>query len=139
MCDREQYYWYTVLVHLLNSTQLFVPHGFQPTRLLCSPLSFKICSNSCPLSRWCYLIISSSAVHFFFCLQSFPALGFFPMSWLFTSGPQRIGVSPTASTLTMNIQDWFLLGLIGLVSFQPKGLSSIFSSTTLQKHQFFSV
>ena len=81
-------------------------------------------------------IISSSVVPFSFCLQSFPASGSFPMSPFFTSGGQSIGAS--ASVLPINIQDWFSLGLTGLISFQLKGLSRVFSNTTVQKHQFFS-
>ena len=95
------------------------------------------CSNSCPLSQWCYPTISSSAALFSFCLQSFPASGSFPMSWLFTSGGQSIGVSALASVLPMNIQDWFPLGGTGWISLQSKGLSRVFSNTTVQKHQFF--
>ena len=72
-----------------------------------------------------------------FCLQSFPASGSFPVSWLFTSGGQSIGAS--GSFLSMNIQDWFPLGLTGLISLQSKGLSRVFSNITIQKHQFFSV
>ena len=88
----------------------------------------------CPLSRWCYLTISSSAAPFFG-PQSFPASRSFPMSWLFTSGGQSIGAS--ATVLPMNIQSWFPLGLTGLVSLQSRGLTKAFSSTTVGKHQFF--
>ena len=95
-------------------------------------------SNSCSLSQWCYPIISSSAAHFSSCFQSFPASGSFQISWLFTSGGQSIGVSASASALPMNIQDWFPLGLTSLISLQSKGLSRVFSSTTVWKHQFFS-
>ena len=94
----------------------------------CPPLSPRVCSNSYPLSWWCYLTISSSVVPFFFCLQSFPASGSFPMSQLFVSGGQSTGASASASVLPMNIQDWFLLGLTGL-NLQSKGLSRVFSST----------
>ena len=96
--------------------------------------------RSCPLSPWCYPTISSSATpfSFSFCLQSFPASKCFPVSWLFTSGGQTIGASASATVLPMNIQDWFLLGLTGWISLQSKGLSRVFSSTTIQKHQFFS-
>ena len=95
------------------------------------------CSNSCPLCQWCYLIISSSASPFSFCLQSFPSSRSFPMSWLFTSGGQNIGVSASTSVLPVNIHSWFLLGLTGLSSLQSKGLSRVFSSPRVQKHQFF--
>jgi len=86
-----------------------------------------VCSNSCPLSQWYYLIISSSATPFF-CVESLP--GSFPMSQLFPSGGQSIGVSASASVLPMNIQGWFPLGLTSLISLQSKGLSRVFSSTT---------
>ena len=82
--------------------------------------------------------ISSSIVPLSSCLQSFPASGSFPMSWLFTSGGQSIGASALASVLPVNIQGWFLLGLTGLISLQSKGLSGVFSNITVQKHQFFS-
>ena len=115
-----------------NSLQ---PHGLQHTRLLCSSLSPGACSNSCPLSRWRCLTISSSAAPFSSCLQSFPASGSFPVSRLFASDGCGIGIS--ASILPMNIQGWFPLGLTGLISLQYKGLSRVFSSTTIEKHQFF--
>ena len=95
-------------------------------------------SNSYPLSRWCHPAISSSVVSFSFCSQSLPASGSFPMSQLFAWGDQSIGVSASASVLPMNIQDWFPLGWIGWISLQFKGLSRVFSNTTVQKHQFFS-
>ena len=86
----------------------------------CPSLSPEVCSNSCPLSLWCYLTIISSAAPFCFCLQSFPASGYFPMSWLFASGGQYIGTSPLASVPPMNIQGWFPLGLTCLISLQPR-------------------
>ena len=113
------------------------PHGLQH-RLLCPLLSPWVCSNSCPLSRWCHPIISSSVISFSSCPQSFPASSSFLMSKLFASGGQSIGASASASVLPMNIQDWFALGLIGLISLQSKGLSRVFSSTTIWKHQVFS-
>ena len=88
------------------------PHGRQHARLPCPSPSPWVCSNSCPLSQWCYLTISSPAALFFFCLQSFPASRSFLMSWLFASGGQSIGASASASVLPMNIQDWFPLGII---------------------------
>ena len=91
-------------------------------------------SNSCPLSRWCHLSISSSVVPFSSCLQSFPASGSFPVSQFFTSGGQSIGASASVSVLP--IQDWFPLQLTGLI-LQCKGLSRVFSNNTVQKHQFF--
>ena len=90
-----------------------------------------------PLSRWCYLTISSSATLYSFCLQSFPASGSFPMSQLWVSGGQSTGASASASALSMTIKGSFPLGLTGLISLQTMGLSRVFSSTTLQKHQFF--
>ena len=112
------------------------PHGLQHTRLPCPSPPPRACSNSCPLSWWCYPTISSSVVPFSFCLQSFPASGSFLMSQLFASGGQTIGTS--ASVLPMNIQGWFPLGLTDLISLLSKGLSRVFSNTTVQKHQFFS-
>ena len=86
------------------------PHGLQHSRLPCPSLSPKVCSNSCPLSWWCYLITSSSVTPFSSCPQSFPASECFPTSWLFTSGGQSIGVSASASALPVDIQGWFPLG-----------------------------
>ena len=111
-------------------------HGLQHARLPSPSPSPGACSSSCPLSRWCHPIISSSVVPFS-CLQSFPASGSFSMSQLFESGGQSIGASASASVLPMNIQDWFPLGLTGLISLQSKGLWRVFSNTTVQKHQFF--
>ena len=112
------------------------PHGLQHTTLLCPPLSPWVCSNACPLRQWRYLTISPSATHFSFCLQSLSASGSLPMSWLFVSSGQSIRGSVT--TLPMNIQSWYPLGLTSLTSLLSKGLSRVFSSTTIQKHQFFS-
>ena len=97
------------------------PHGL----LLCPPLSFGVCSNSCPLGQWCHSIISSSASPISFCLQSFPASGSFPMSWLFASGGQNVEASASASVLPMNIHGWLLLGLTGLVSYVQSTLKSL--------------
>ena len=97
----------------------------------------RACSYSCPLSRWCHPTISSSVIPFSSCLQSFPASGSFPVSQFFISGSQSIGASASASVLPMNIQDWFPLRLTGLNSLQSKGLSRVFSKTTVQKHKFF--
>ena len=113
------------------------PHGLQHTSLPCPSLSPRACSNSCSLSQGCYLTISSSAVLFSFCPQSFPASGSFPMGWLFASGGQSIGASASASVLPINIQGWFPLRLIGLISLLSEGLSRIFFSTTIWEHQFF--
>ena len=113
------------------------PHGLQHARLLCLSPTPTACSNSCPLSQWCHPAISSSVVPFSSCLQSFPASGSFLMSWLFASGSQSIGAS--TSVLLMNIQDWFPLGLTDFISLQSKGISRVFSNTTVQKHQFFCI
>ena len=112
-------------------------HGLQHTRPPCPSPNPRVYPNSCPLSWWYHPTISSSAVPFSTCPQSFPASGSFQMSQLFTSGGQRIGVSASMSVLPMYIQDWSPLGLTGLISLQPKGLSRVFSNTTVQKHQFF--
>ena len=114
------------------------PHGLQHARLPCHLPTPRACSNSCPSSWWCHPIISSSVVPFSPCLQSFPAPGTFPMSQFFSSGGQTIQASASASVLPMNIQYWFPLELTGLISLQSKGLSIVFSNTTVQKHQFFS-
>ena len=98
-------------------------------RFPCPPLSPRVCSDSCSLSQWCYLTISSFAALFSFCLQSFLASGSFPMSRLFTSDGQSIGASASASVLPMNSRGWFPLGLIGLISLQSNGFSKVFSST----------
>ena len=111
------------------------PHGLQGARLPCPSPTPGACSNSCPLSQWCHPTILSFVIPFSSCLQSFPASGSFPVSQFFASGGQSIGAS--ASVLSINIQDWFLLGLTGLISLQSKGLSRVFSNTTVQKHQFF--
>ena len=113
-------------------------HGLQHARLPCPSLSPGVCSNSCPLSWWCLTTISSSVSPFSSCLQSFPASGSFPMSRLFASGGQSTGVPVSASVLPVNIQGLFPLILTGLISLQSKGLSRVFSSTTVWKHQFFS-
>ena len=113
------------------------PHGLQHTRPPCPSPTPGACSNSCALSQWCHPTISSSVVPLSSCLQAFPASGSFPMSWLFTSGGQSIGASASASVLSMNSQDGFPLGWAGLISVLSKGLSRTFSSTTVQKHQFF--
>ena len=119
-------------------SQSLWPHGLQHARLPCPSPTPGACSNSCPPSRWCHPTISSSVVTFSFCLSSFPAPGSFPTSQFFASGGQSIGASASASVLPMIIQDWFPIGLTGLISLQSKGLSRDFSNTTVQKHQFFS-
>ena len=105
--------------------------------ILCPPLSPRACSNSCPLNQCYYPTISSSGAHFSFCLPCFPSSGSFPMKQLFTSGGQSIGTSALPLVLPENIQGWFPLGLTGLLSLLSKGLSRLFSSTTIWKHPFF--
>ena len=107
-------------------------------RLPCPSPTPRGCSNSCPSSQWCHPTISSSVIAFSSCLQSFTASGSFPVSQFFASGGQSIRTSASASVLPMNIQDWFPLGLTVFISLQSKGLSRVFSNTTVQKHQFFS-
>ena len=114
------------------------PYGLQHARPPCPSPTPGVYSESCPLSRWCHPTISSSVVPFSSCPQSFPASGSFPMSQLFTSGGQSIGVSASESVLPMNIQGWFPLGLTGLISLQSKALWRLFSNTTVQMLQFFS-
>ena len=97
------------------------PHGLQHSRLPCPKTSTGACSNSCPLSWWCHPPISSSVIPFSSCLQSCPASGSFPMSQFFPSGGQSIAASASTSVLPMNIQDWFPLGLTGLISLESKG------------------
>ena len=113
------------------------PHGLQHTRPPCPSPTPGVYSHSCPLSQWCHPTISSSVVPFSSHLQSFPASGSFQMSQFFASGDQSIGVSALVSVLPMNIQDWFPLGWTGWISLQFRGLSRVFSNTTVQKHQFF--
>ena len=115
------------------------PHGPQHARPACPSPTPGAYSTSCPLSWWCHPTISSSVIPFSSSPQSFPASGSFQMSQLFASGGQRIGVSASASVLPMNIQDWFPLRRTGWISLLSKGLSRVFSNTTVQKHQCFSV
>ena len=113
------------------------PHGLQHTRLPCPSPFPRAYSNSCPSSWWCHPTVSSSVVPFSSCLQYFLASGSFLMSRLFTPGGQSTGASASALILPMNIHCWFPLGLTGLISLLFKGLSSVFSSITVQKYQFF--
>ena len=114
------------------------PHELQHTRPPCSSGTPRVHPTSCASSRWCHSAISSSVVPFSSCPQSLPASGSFPMSQLFTWGGHSIGVSASASVLPMNTQDWSPLGWTGWISLQSKGLSRVFSNTTVEKHQFFS-
>ena len=115
----------------------FRPHGLQDTRLSYPLPSPRACSNSGPLSWWCHPVISFSVSPFSFCPQSSPASRSLPMSVLFASGGHSIEVSASASVLPMNIQGWFPVGWTGLISLICEGLSKVFSSTTVWKHQFF--
>ena len=122
--------------HSVVSDSLW-PHESQHARPPCPSSTPRVYPNSCPLSRWCHQAISSSVVPFSPCLQSFPALGSFEMSQLFALGGQSIGFSVLASFLPMNTQDWSPSEWTGWISLQSKGLSNVFSNTTVQKHQFF--
>ena len=115
------------------------PHEPQNARPPCPSPTPGVYQNSCPLSRWCHPTISSSIIPFSSRSQFFPVSGSFHMSQLFTSGGQSIGVSASTSVLPMNTQDWSPLGWTGWIILQSKGLSRVFSNTTVQKHQFFSV
>ena len=113
------------------------PHEPQHTRPPCPSSAARVYPNPCPLSWWCHPTISSSVVPFSSCPQSFPASRSFPMSQLFASDGQSIGVSASTSVFPVNTQDWSPLGWTGWISLQSKGLSRVFSNTTVQKHQFF--
>ena len=115
------------------------PNEPQHARHPCLSPTPRVHPNPCPLTWWCHPTISSSVVPFSSCPQSFPASGSFQMSQLFASGGQSIGLSPSTWVLPMNTQDWFPLGLTGWISLQFKGLSRIFSNTTVQKHQLFGI
>ena len=125
-------------VQSLSMSNSLRPHELQHARHPCPSPTPRVHSNPCPLDQWCHPTISSSVVPFSFCPQSFPALGSFQMSQLFAAGGQSIGVSASASVLPMDTQDWSPLGWTGWISLQSKGLSRVFSNTTVQKHQFFS-
>ena len=113
------------------------PHGLQHARPPCPLPTPGVYSNSCPLSQWCRLTISSSVVPFSSHLQPFPVSGSYQRNQLFTSGGQSIEVSASSSVLPVNIQDWFPLRWTGWLSLQSKGPSRVFTNTTVQKHQFF--
>ena len=122
----------------LSCQTLCRPHGLQLARFPSLSPTPGVYSNSCPSSRWSHPAISSSVIPFSSHLQSFPASGSFQMSQLFASDGQSTGGSASASVLPMNTQDWSPLGWTGWISLQSKGLSRVFSNTTVQKHQFFS-
>ena len=129
------------IIHLQFSSVQFshsvMSDRLQHARPPCPTPTPRVYPNSCPLSWWCHPTISSSVVPFSSHLQSFPASGCFQMSQLFAWGGQSIGVSASTSVLPMNIQDWFLLGWTGWDSLHSKGLSNVFSNTTVQKSHFF--
>ena len=140
--DARVYYGFSQFssVQLLSRVRLYEsqrPHESQHTRPPCPSPTPRVYPNSCPSSRWCHPAISSSVVPFSSCPQSLPASESFPMSQLFTWGGQSIGVWASASVITMNTQDWSPLGWTDWISLQSKGLSRVFSNTTVQKHQFF--
>ena len=124
-------------IQFSRSVDSLQPHEPQHTRPPCPSLTPGVYSNSCPASQWCHPAISSSVAPFSSCPQSLPASGSFPISQHFTWGGQRTEVSALASVLPMNTQDWSALGWISWISLQSKGLSRVFSNTTVQKHQFF--
>ena len=139
-CESQSiHYWSVQLVQCSPSvmSDSLRPHGPQHARLPCRSPAPRAYSNSGPSSRWCHPTISSSIIPFSSCLQTFPALGSFPVSQFFASGGQSIRVSTSTSVLPMNTQDWSPLGWTGWISLHPKGLSRVFSNTIVQKHQFF--
>ena len=128
--------WFSQFSHSVMSDSLW-PHESQHSRPPCPSPTAGVYSNSCPASRWCHPAISSSVVPFSSCPQSLPASGSFPMSQLFAWGGQGTGISASSSVFPMNTQDWSPLGWAGWISLQSKGLSRVFSNTTVQKYQFF--
>ena len=130
-------FYFMILFSCSVMSDSLQPHGWQQTWVSCPSLTPEVHSNSCPLTQWCHPTISSSVVPISFHLLSFPATGSFQLSHLFALGGQSIGVSASTSVLPMNSQDWLPLGWSGWISLQSKGLSRVFSNTTVQKHQFF--
>ena len=135
--QRQSFQWIFRTDLLQNGLDSLWPHGLQHTRLPCPSPSPRICSDSCPLSRWCHPTILSSVIPFSSCLLSFPASRSFLMSQFMASGGQSIGASASVSVLPVNIQDWFPLGWTDWISLQSKGFLRVFFNTTVQKHQFF--
>ena len=125
-------------VQSLSHVQLFATAWTEHARLPCLPPIPGACLKSCASSWWSHPTISPSVIPFSSCLQSFPASGSFQMSQFLASGGPSVGVSASTSVLPMNIQDWFPLGWTGWISLQSRGLSRVFSNTTVQKYQFFS-
>ena len=130
---------FLVVVHLLSCVWLSVTPWSAAHQASLSLSSLRACSSSCPLSQWCHPTVSSSVVSLFSSFQSFPASESFLMSLLFTPGGQNTGASASASVLPKHIQDWFPLGLTGLIFLQSKGLSRVFTNVTVQKCQLFSL
>ena len=131
-----------IFIYLVQFTRSVVSnslwsHEPQHARPPCPSPTTGVHPNLCPSSQWCHPAISSSVIPIFLCPQSLPASGSFPMSQLFESGGQSIGVSALTSVLPMNTQDWSPLRWTGRISLQSKGLTRVFSNTTVQKHQFF--
>ena len=132
------YPWLSLLLFICSVVSDSLRHHvLQHARLPCPSPSLGACSNSCPLSWLCHPTLSSTVVPFSSYLQSFPQSGSFPVNWLLASGGQSIGVSTSASVLLMDIQSWFPVGLTNLISLWSKGLSRVFSNTTVWKHPFF--
>ena len=125
-------------VQSLSCVRLFVTLWIAACHPPCQSQTPGVYPNPCPSSQWCHPAISSTVIPFSSCPQSFPALGSFPMSQLFSWGGQSIGVSASTSVLPMNTQDWTPLGWTRCILLQSKGLSRVFSNTTIQNHQFFS-
>ena len=130
---------FTLLQFSLVVSDSLRPHESQLARPPCPSPTPRVHSNSCSSSQWCHPAISSSVVPFSSCPKSLPASGSSPVSQLFIWGGQSTGVSASASVLPMNTQDWSPLGWTGWISLQSKRLSRVFSNTTVQKHQFFSI
>ena len=124
-------------IQSFSRVRLFATPWTAARQASCPSATPGVNSNSCPLSQWCHPTISSSVIPFSSRLQSFLASGSFPMSQFFASGGQSIGVSTSAPVFPMNTQDWSPLRWTGWISLQSKGLSRVFSNTTVQKHQFF--
>ena len=143
MVERLQSYWVLIPFSSVQFSRSFVsnslrPHESQHARPPCPSPTPRVHSDSCPSSQWCHPTISSSVIPFSSCPQSFPASGSFQMSQLFASCGQSTGVSASTSVHPINTQDWSPIGWTGWISLQFKGLSRVFSNTTVQKHHFFS-
>ena len=127
-----------MISHSVMSSSLR-PHGLQHARPSCLSPSLELCPSSRPLHQWCNQTISTTDTLLSFCSQSFPASGTFPKSWLFTLDDQNTGASASASVLSVNVQGWSPLRLTGLITLLSKGLSEVFSSTTVQRHQLIGI